>query len=81
MVAVTYFDLISQRRLSGIGWEPISKEMVKLSKEQFCWRSLKRYFDQELARRFTDPAKWRAQQMAGRASAATRNLRRKEVSA
>lgn len=81
VVAVKYFDLISQRRLSGIGWEPISKEMVKLSKEQFCWRSLKRYFDQELARRFTDPAKWRAQQMAGRASAAKRNLRRKEVSA
>ena len=81
VVAVKYFDLISQRRLCGIGWEPISKEMVRLSKEQFCWRSLKRYFDQELSRRFADPAKWRKQQLEGRASAAKRNLRRKEVSA
>lgn len=81
VVAVTYFDLISQRRLCGVGWEPIAREMVKLSKEQFCWRSLKRYFDQELSRRFADPAKWRKQQLEGRASAAKRNLKRKETSA
>lgn len=51
VVAVKYFDLIAKYRRSQVSWLKINDALMKLSGKQFCDRSLKRYYDDEVLRR------------------------------